>query len=102
MAGRAAQVHVDRRAAVAVHVTQRRALRAGQVAVAPLAQGDQHRLQVEALLGQPVLVRGPRARLPVRLAAQHALLDQHGQPVGQHLAGDAGAHAACRRSGGCR
>ena len=56
---RAVQRGVHGRAAVAVDGVDRRTLRVGQVAVAPLGDRDQHRVEVEALLGEPVLVAGP-------------------------------------------
>ena len=90
MPGPAAQHHVDRLAAVPVGQLQRRP--AGgllQVAVAPAQQADQHRVEVHPGPGQPVLVPGALPGLPVRVPAQHARLDQRGQPGGEHLPGRA-------------
>ena len=44
-----------------------------QVAVAPLLHRDEHRVEVDALVGQPVLVPLPLPGLAVGLAAQDAL-----------------------------
>src|SRR5262249_35378906 len=56
---RALEDRVDDGPAVAVLELHRRALGPGEVAVAPIGDGDQHGIQVEALLGQPVLVPSP-------------------------------------------
>ena len=89
----AAQVHLDGRPAVAVDELDRGAVGVGEVAVAPGRDRDQHREQREALLGEPVLVALALAGLAVGLPAQHVLLDEQGEPVRQHLAGDAGVAA---------
>ena len=65
----------------------RRARRLGEVAVAPVQHRDHHRPQVEALLGQEVLVAG-RALL-VGALFEDALLDQQRQPGGEDVAGHA-------------
>ena len=67
-------------------ISARRALRAGGVLVAPVQQGDQGRPEVEALLGQEVLVAG-RAFL-VGAALEDALLDQPAEPGREDVAGD--------------
>ena len=73
VAVRAAQFDVDLRTAVAVGHLQRRPLGAGQVPVAPLLDRGQHRIEVEPLGGEPVLVPDPRARLLVGLAVAASL-----------------------------
>jgi len=67
----------------------RRTLRVGQVAVSPVGDGDEHGVEIEPLVRQPVLVPGPLAGIPVGLAAQDVLLDQEGEPVAEHLPRDA-------------
>jgi len=89
--GLAPQLQPHRFAAVAVPEQDLRAGRADRVPVAPLHQGHQHGIEVEALLGQPVLVPLALTALLVRDLAQEALADQAGQPVAEHLAGHSGA-----------
>ena len=60
----------------------------GEVAVAPLGDRDQHRVEVDALVGESVLVAGTLAGRLVRLLAQDPVLDQRREPVGEHLPGD--------------
>jgi hypothetical protein len=64
-----------------VHRAHRRPLGIGQVPVAPLADRDEHRVQVEALLGEPVLLALALAGLLVRHPAKDPGGDEHGQPV---------------------
>src|SRR5262245_66585351 len=88
VAVRAAHLHVDELAALAVGVEQRLALGPAQVAVAPFAQRHECRVEVEPHPGEPVLVPDPRPGLLVRLTPQHAMLHQAGQAVGEDLARD--------------
>ena len=74
--GRAPDDQAHRLAAVPVRELDRRSGRVGQVAVAPLLQRDQHRVQLQTLVGEPVLVPLPLAGYPVRLAAQDSVVDQ--------------------------
>ena len=60
----------------------------GGVGISPGGQRSEHRYQIAAGGGQHVLVALPLAGLAVRPAFQHAVLDQGGQPVGQHIGGD--------------
>ena len=75
----AAQLGLHGLAAAVVRSSTRRAA-VGQPAVAPLHQRDQHREQVRALLGQPVLVAGALARLAVGDALEQPLVDELLQP----------------------
>ena len=79
MAGGAAQLDADGLAAVAVEQLDRAAA-VVEPAVAPLHQRDQHREQVRALLGEPVLLAGALAGLAVVLALEQALVDELAQP----------------------
>ena len=90
----------DGAAALLVDDQPPRALGVGGVAVAPVEQGDQGRPEVEALLGQEVLVAG-RAFL-VGAALEDLLVDQPLQPARRGRCGRCRATPASRRSGGCR
>jgi len=57
--------------------------------VAPLLERAQYHLQLAPGWGELVAVARPLARLLVRLAGQDAVLDQRGQPLGQHVGRDA-------------
>ena len=59
----------------------------GEVAVTPLGDCDQHRIEVDALVGEPVLVAGTLAGRLVRLLTQDLVLDEKREPVGEHLPG---------------
>src|SRR5690349_7616048 len=89
--GRAGHLEADRLAAVPVPDDDLRAGRADRVLVAPVHQRQQHRVQVQALLGEPVLGPAALAALLVGDLAQQALVYQPGQPLAEHLAGHAGA-----------
>ncbi|GAA3432976.1 hypothetical protein GCM10018954_025790 [Kutzneria kofuensis] len=91
MPGVAAELGVHGSAAVAVVQQQGGALGIGGVAVAPVEQGDQDRVQLLALGGEPVLVTGPLAGLLVALPVEDAVLDQRRQAGGEQVAGDADA-----------
>src|SRR6266702_203896 len=60
---------------------------AGGVALPPLHQGDEHRVQVQALVGQAVLEAGSLPVVLVRNLTQQALPDQAGEPVAEDLPG---------------
>src|SRR3954470_12054899 len=74
--GLAAQHQLDLLTAVAVLELRRRAPRCRQVAVTPLLHRHEHRVEVDALVGQPVLEALALAGLAVGLAAQDALVEQ--------------------------
>ena len=80
-------VLVDRAAAAAVLEQHRRPAGGRGVAVAPLHQRDDRRPQVQALLGQAVLVA--RRVLLVEAPLEHALLEQPREARLQHVARDA-------------
>ena len=48
-------------------------------------QGHEHRVQVDALLRESVLVALPLPRRLVRDPPQDALVHQRGEPIGEHL-----------------
>src|SRR6476660_8219811 len=75
------------RAAARVHQRNWLATVTDDPLVTPLAQGHQHRPQGLALVGEYVVEA--TARLVVRDAFHHAVLDQGVQSVGQDVAGDA-------------
>jgi hypothetical protein len=56
-------------------------------AIAPAHQGGEHRIEVDAHLGEPVLVA--IRRLLVAVLLEHAPLDQRREPVGEDVACDA-------------
>lgn len=92
MAGAAVQDQVDGLAAAGVGDVEGRA--AGglvEVAVAPAQQRDEHGVEVEAGVGQPVLEAGTAAGLAVRVAAQDAGVDERAEAGGEHLARGADA-----------
>jgi hypothetical protein len=89
--GLAGHLQRHRLAAVAVPQQHLRAGRADRVLVAKLHQGHQYRVEVEALLGEPVLVPAALAVFLIGDLAQQALADQPGQAVAEHLPGHAGA-----------
>src|SRR5262249_39407866 len=72
-------------AAVAMLEQHRPPAFAGHMGVAPAHEREQHRLQVEALGREPILVAA-RALL-IGHAAQHAERDELAQPVGEHVPG---------------
>ena len=73
-------------ALLAVNEPGRRFVRIEQIVVCPLGEGDQHRLQGTALIGQDILL--PGAAVGGRLQAQDAFIHQHFQPPGEHVFGD--------------
>jgi hypothetical protein len=89
--GRAGQLQRYRLAAVAVPQQDLGAGRPDRVLVAPLDHRHQYRVEVQALLGEPVLGPAPLAALLVGDLAQQALVHQPGQAMAEHLAGHAGA-----------
>ena len=99
-ADRADEALVDLAAAAAVQDERRRPGLLGGVAVAPLHQRDQHRPQVDALLGEPVLEA--LGSLLVGVALEDALVDEARQPVAQHVARDPEVGSGSRRSGASR
>jgi ABC-type transport system involved in cytochrome c biogenesis permease subunit len=72
VAGRAAQYRVHLALAVGVDGAERWACGVCQVAVAPVAHGHQHRVQVEALVGQAVFLA--KARMEPRTQARPPLV----------------------------
>src|SRR5260370_36505904 len=68
-----------------------RAGRADGVLVAPLHQRHQHRVEVKALVGEPVLVPAALAAVLIGDLAEQAFLDQAGQTMAEHLPGHGGA-----------
>jgi ABC-type transport system involved in cytochrome c biogenesis permease subunit len=72
VAGRAAQYRVHLTLAVGVDGAERWACGVCQVAVAPVAHGHQHRVQVEALVGQAVFLA--KARMEPRTQARPPLV----------------------------
>ncbi len=77
----------DRRAAVAMLDEQRRTLRIGAVLVTPLEQGDEDRVEIAALVGEPVLVARAAAFLAVGDGVEDPGLDEGAQSGGQHGGG---------------
>lgn len=73
-------------AAVAVDDLEGRAIRAGEVAVAPLEEGDEDGVELQALNGEAVLV-AVRPFL-VAVAAEDAVFDERLEAVGEDVAGD--------------
>lgn len=63
----------------------RRTLVVGVVAVAPCSDRQDQREELDALLGQAVLVPLTPALLAVGHAAQDVVLEEQGQPVGEDL-----------------
>ena len=86
VAALAGQDGVDRGAAAAVEDLDGRAVGVGGPAVAPLHQRDERRLQVEALLGQVVLVAAALPGLLVVDALEHAVVDELGEPLAEQVA----------------
>ena len=84
VAGRAGQLQPHGGATVPVLQGQRGRAGLGQVAVAPLHQGDEGRIEVTALLGQPVLVALPLPLRLVRHPREDAGRDERAEPVGEH------------------
>ena len=78
---------VDEPVAALVADQHGRTARVGEVAIAPVEQGDHHGPQVEAPLGEEVLVAG--GSLLVRPLLEDPLVDQPREPRGEHVAGDA-------------
>jgi len=89
--GRAGQLLVHRRAAVAVRQLDRRPFGLSHVLVSPAEQGHHHGVQLDALVGQPVLAALSLAFVLIGRLPQQAVADQPGQPVAEHLAGHASA-----------
>jgi methanethiol S-methyltransferase len=86
----AAQDEVDGLLAAGVHEVERGAAgRLVEVPVAPAHQCDEHRVEVEPGVGQPVFEPGPAARLPVGVAPQDAGVDERREPGGEDLPGRA-------------
>src|SRR6185437_792793 len=85
----AGQRDPDPGAAVGVPHDGRRALRAREVAVAPVHEREQDRDQLAPGPAEPVLVPLARARLTVGGALDQAGLGQPGEPVRQHVPRDA-------------
>ena len=83
------ELDVERLAAVAVADDPRRAARARGVAVAPLHEREEHGLQLQALLGQAVLVTHALAGLAVLAPGEHPVVDQPAQTVAEDGPGDA-------------
>jgi hypothetical protein len=88
--GLAGHLQLHRLPAVAVPEQDRGAVRSGRVLVAPLHQPDQYGIQVQALLGEAVLVTGALATVLIRHLAQQSFLHQAAEPVAEHLPGDPG------------
>jgi len=84
-----AEHEVDLGAASDVRELDGRTLGVGQVAVAPVAHGDQDRIEVEAFVGGAVLVALALPGLAIGLAPEDARVDEECQAVGEHLARDA-------------
>ena len=74
-------------AAALVADQHRRPVGLGEVAVAPVQHRDHHRPEVEALLGEEVLVA--RRALLVGALLEDALVDQQREAGGEDVAGDA-------------
>ena len=99
----AAQVGLDRRPAVAVDELDRRALGVGEVAVAPLRDGDQHRVAGRSP-SRSAGTRGapagpPRGRAPGAGCPGRPAVASRSVSTCRGIAACAGA---CRRSGGSR
>src|SRR6478736_5600516 len=78
---RAPQLHVQRLAALAVPDHHGPSVGAGFPSVAPLHQYDQGREQVMAFFGEQVLMAFTLAGFAIRLAVQHAVLDERGESL---------------------
>src|SRR5262245_27929426 len=78
---RAPQLHVQRLAALAVPDHHGPSLGAGFPSVPPLHQYDQDREQVMAFFGEQVLMAFTLAGFAIRLAVQHAVLDERGESL---------------------
>jgi hypothetical protein len=76
-------------AAVAVAHHPGGATRAGGVAVTPLHEGEEHGLELQTDIGEPVLVARALSRLLVLDAPQHALVEQPAQAVTEDRPGEA-------------
>ena len=81
MLARAAQLHVQRLAAVTVRDHHGPSRGAGFPSVPPLHQYDQGREQVMAFFGEQVLVAFTLAGFAIGLAVQHAVLDERGESL---------------------
>src|SRR6476620_494621 len=81
MVVRAAQLHVQRLAALGVPDHHGPSLGAGFPSVPPLHQHDQGREQVMALFGEQVLVAFTLAGFEIGLAVQHTVLDERGESL---------------------
>ena len=91
---------VDLAAALALVDEDHRRAGVGEVLVAPVHQGHQHRPEVEPLLGEEVLVAA--GALAVGPALEDALVDEALEAGGEDVAGDRRATAGSPRSGACR
>src|SRR6478735_6629785 len=78
---RAPQLHVQRLAALAVPDHHGPSLGAGFPSVPPVHQYDQGREQVMAFFGEQVLMAFTLAGFAIRLAVQHAVLDERGESL---------------------
>jgi len=83
MVVRAAQLHVHRLAAVAVPDHHGPSLGAGFPSVPPVHQYDQGREQVMTLFGEQVLIAFTLPSFAIRLALQHAVLDERGESLAE-------------------
>jgi hypothetical protein len=72
-------------AALTVHQLEWRTVR-GSPAIAPLSEGDDHWPQIAALFREDVVEA--RRMFVVGNPLEHALVDQVGEPLGEHIAGD--------------
>ena len=81
MVVRAAQLHVQRLAALGVPDHHGPSLGAGFPSVPPLHQYDQGREQVMALFGEQVLAAFTLAGFAIGLAVQHTVLDEGGESL---------------------
>src|SRR5882757_4473044 len=83
MVVRAAELYVHRLAAVTVADHDGTTLGAGFPSVPPLHQYDQGREQVVALFGQQILMAFPLPSFAIRLALEHAVLDERGESLAE-------------------
>src|SRR6478672_7900390 len=81
MVVRAPQLHVHRLAALGVPGHYGPSLGAGFPSVPPVHQYDQGREQVMAFFGEQVLMAFTLPRFAIRLALQHAVLDEGGESL---------------------
>ena len=81
MVVRAAQLHVHRLAALGVPGHHGPSVGAGFPSVPPVHQYDQGREQVMTLFGEQVLMAFTLPSFAIRLAVQHAVLDERGESL---------------------